>query len=172
MLYLSLSGSIFICCVIIHILLCRFLRKKDGLLVKPFIFLSLTGLILLWFLFSVLKSYIETLPDIWRLPLSLTSSMLYLLAIPFYLIFYTNTRLVSPSKKILTLIRDSQALTRAELTRHLTNEEFILSRIYDLEQSGCLRKEKGGHYRLARDGIKIGLILEYYEKVIGRRMGG
>ena len=69
------------------------------------------------------------------------------------------------------LIQEFKTMTYSEILGRFTNEEFIFSRLDDLEKSGCIRKEKGV-YLLNPEGKKLGAILECYQKIIGRRIGG
>ena len=108
---------------------------------------------------------------LWSLALPFTATMFYILLTLIYLSFYVNVKLVSPSKKIMTLIREHKGMKYPELLKHFTDPSFIAPRLDDLVKSGCTRIIEN-KYRLSSSGRRIGIILEIYQKILGRPKGG
>ena len=168
---LTVSCSIFLFFVGLHLGICR-REKKDFLLIKKFLFMSVLGLPIFWKT-SFLFHYNPPLEihSVWHLPLPVTSTLLYILLTLIYLSFYVNVKLVSPSKKIVTLIREHKGMTYSELLKHFTDPGFIQPRLDDLVKSGCAQI-KENRYCLSPSGRRIGKILEIYQKILGRPKGG
>ena len=181
---LSISLLLFLFSVVIHLWICR-QQKKYLLLIKVFLGMSGFGLLIFWgasFLFHQSLSSLLTFSislverrsitnSLWTRALPVSSTILYILLILLYLSFYVNVKLISPSKKIMTLIRDQGAMTYEELKKYFTDSLFIQPRLDELIDSGCTYIEKG-RYRLSESGMKIGRLLEMYQKILGRPMGG
>ena len=168
---LTVSCSIFIFFVGFHLGICR-REKKDFLLIKKFLCMSGLGLLIFWKT-SFLIHY-NSVPDNhswWHLPLPATATFLYILLTLIYLSFYVNVKLVSPSKKIMTLIREHKGMKHSELLKHFTDPGFIAPRLDDLVKSGCAQI-KESMYRLSPSGKMVGGILEIYQKILGRPKGG
>ncbi len=180
--------------VAIHLGICR-RQKRAVLLIKTFFFISGFFLLIFWgasWLFH--QSFPPAPKSLWTLPLPISATILYILSVFFYLSFYVNVKLVSPSQKIMTLIREKRCRTYQELLKYFTDSEFVQPRLDDLVDSGCayllscaprmpldsalsktLFLEKSveqGRYRLSKNGRKIGRILEIYQKILGRPRGG
>ena len=118
---LTVSFSIFIFFAGLHLGICR-REKKDFLLIKKFLCMSALGLLIFWKTFFLI--HYNSAPDnhsLWHLPLPVTSTLLYVLLTLIYLSFYVNVKLVSPSKKIMTLIREHKGMTYPELLKHFTD---------------------------------------------------
>ena len=162
---LMISLLLFFFCVALHLGICR-RKKKDVLLIKLFLGISGVGLVIFWGASFWLH---ENLNFPTALPLSAT--MLYILLVLVYLSFYVNVKIISPSKKILTLIREQRAVTLEELLKFFSNEEFLSPRLEDLGGSGCVYKQEG-RYRLSQSGVQVGRLLEIYQKILGRPIGG
>ncbi len=163
MFHLTVSLFFFFLSVVVHILICRG-RKTAELQVKLFCAIALGFLLLCWVVFRAAW-------NVWRFSLPISSTVIYLLLIPVYLSFYVNTKFNSPSKMVMVLLRANGTMDYEELLRHFTNEEFVVSRLDDLVKSGCV-EEKDGRYRLMTQGRWTAKILEVYQKVLGREMGG
>lgn len=106
-----------------------------------------------------------------KLPMVLTSVVIYILLIPVYLIFYVCTELVSPSKRILQIIASSNEANYTQVFKALEQENFIMLRLEELEQSGCL-KRSDNRFELTASGRKIASILDVYQRLLGRDIGG
>ena len=168
---LTVSCSIFLFFVGLHLGICR-RGKKDFLLIKKFLCMSALGLII----FGKTSFFIHynLAPENhswWHLPLPVTATLLYVLLTLIYLSFYVNVKLVSPSKKIMTLIREHKGMTHSELLKHFTDPGFIQPRLDDLVESGCARIIEN-KYGISSSGKRIGVILEIYQKILGRPKGG
>ena len=153
-----ISVGIFLAAVAGHLLCCRKSAKKN-LQAKLFTALATAGLTVF-----VLVGAIN------QLPLLLTASVIYVLLVPVYLIFYVSTELVSPSKKIVQVLAAGPGVY-ADLYKALERENFIMLRLEELEQSGCLRRE-GERYCLTASGQAIAKSLRVYQKLLGRAVGG
>ena len=159
---LIVSLLLFFLSVILHLGICR-REKRAVLLVKTFLGMSAAGLVIFWGSRGVRPCALTDLP--------VSATMLYVLLVLVYLSFYVNVKIVSPSKKILTLIREHGVMTFEELSKSFSNEEFISPRLEDLVGSGCVYREEGS-YRLSQSGMQIGRMLEVYQKILGRPIGG
>ncbi len=144
--------------IIIHLLLCR--RDPDKTLkAKLFIIIALAA-------YGVFLGIACGA----RLPLILTASVIYVLLVPIYLIFYVSTELNSPSKKILHAVEAGGA-SYLDVLKALERENFILLRLEELEQSGCVARQRD-RYALTSSGWSIARGLAIYQKLLGRDIGG
>ncbi len=84
---------------------------------------------------------------------------------------YFSTKVESPSKKILRFVRDKGPLPYQDVLREFADEELILSRLSDLERYGYIRFS-GKEYSLEPRGVMIARLLEIYQTLSGRKMGG
>ena len=168
--HLIISLGFFFLAAVIHVRICR---DQPGLLIKTFLGLAVAGLAGVCTVFFSLNrnAVIVPHPSLWMIDLSLTATLSYILLIPTYLIFYVNTRLVSPSQKVLMLIKDRGGLSYTELLRHFDDEELIAPRLADLVTSGCVCRQ-AENYWLSPHGVRIGKFLDVYQKILGRGMGG
>ncbi len=171
MFYVITTFLIFFSCVALHLTICR-RRQKGNLLMKEFARIALCGfLVLVLGGFALIDRWGGVSTSLWLAPLKWTSALMYLLLIPTYIIFYANTELTSPSKQIMVLISQNQSMSFEELLKHFTTQEFIISRLDDLVQTKCMRKENG-RYQLTFDGVKIARALRIFQSLLGRPMGG
>ena len=159
---LIVSLLLFFFSVVLHLGVCR-REKRNVLLVKTFLGMSAVGLVIFWGCRSVRPCAPTALP--------VSATMLYVLLVLVYLSFYVNVKVVSPSKKIMTLIRAHKTMTDEELLTYFTDAEFVCSRLEDLVKSGCIYTEEE-RYRLSKSGARIGWMLEIYQKILGRPLGG
>jgi hypothetical protein len=144
--------------ILIHLILCRKDNDKS-LKAKLFVQITLTALGL--FLAIGFGA---------RLPYILTSAVIYVLLVPVYLIFYVSTELYSPSKRILHAV-GMEGAAYSKIFKELEQENFIMTRLEELEQSGCLTR-KYDRYALSKSGWSIAKVLYYYQKLLGREIGG
>jgi len=157
--------------VFIHIVICRN-RKLQGLWVKLFCVIAVVNLLLCWGIFLWAgRSVALNAPSIWNLPLSMTSTFIYILLVPTYVIFYISTQLNSPSKKVLLLLKKNNAMSFEELSKHFSEEEFIMPRIKDLQETGCIQCTER-HWMLLPPGLTIAQFLNFYQSILGRPAGG
>ena len=171
MFYILVMSFFFIFSVSIHLIFCRHRRSK-GLLVKQFCIIAMLNLFFGCVIFFLLgKSMAQDSPSIWNLPLSMTSSFIYILLVPTYMVFYTSTQLNSPSKKILLLLQKNGPMSFEELLKHFTEEEFIMPRVMDLQHTGCIQCAQG-HWLLLPPGLSIARFLNIYQRILDRRAGG
>ena len=153
-----ISVGIFLAAAAAHLWCCRTSAKKD-LQAKLFIALAMLGLAVF-----VMAGAIN------QLPLLLSASVIYVLLVPVYLIFYVSTELVSPSKKIVQVLAAGPG-AYSDLYKALERENFIMLRLEELEQSGCLRRD-GERYCLTASGHAIAKTLGVYQMLLGREVGG
>lgn len=160
----------FVDAVFVHMIICR--KKAAGvLLLKPFIGIALINLCLLWAVFWFSESLVRVDPhSIWGVRMYGCATVIYILLIPTYLVFYFSTQQMSPSKKILLLLVKGP-LSFEELRQHFSDEEFVLPRIQELIGIRCL-VEHGGWYVLTPSGIQMANVYKIYQAVLGRKKGG
>jgi hypothetical protein len=171
MLYILLSVTIFIFVVFTHIQWCRASLIRD-LQITPFIVYSVSGLALYFTIIGVFF-FQPLVPDpvLWILPLKATAVTLYICLSVLYLMFYFGTNVESPSRILLVLIEEADGMTENELLEHFTNDYLICPRFEDLLRTGYLEFD-GTAYRLSRRGLIAAKLLDFYQKLIGRPMGG
>lgn len=164
--YLFLSLFWFLVAVAIHALYCRRTSSAD-LQMSFFVKAALGAGICLgmsaWGLL-IFRGLEET-------ALLVTAAVLYVLLIPCYLTFYFGTKVDSPSKKILQALEDPQGVTMEDLAALLTDESLLAPRIQDLLRTRYL-DFNGQQYRLTARGVFLGKILNAYETMTGRPLGG
>ncbi|MBP6344278.1 MAG: hypothetical protein KA403_10095 [Candidatus Omnitrophica bacterium] len=161
----------FLVSVFIHLVICR-KWSKGGLLLKHFFSIALLNLILLWAFFWMTGHYGRfDQSSVLGVRLYGTATLIYLLLIPTYLVFYFSTQQMSPSKKLLLLLSRNGSMSREELFGHFSDEEFILPRIKELAGIRCI-VEHGGWYVLTPTGIQMAKVYVLYQAVLGRNKGG
>lgn len=171
MVYVLLALFLFSASVMTHILYCR-VTSKTGLHAKAHIFFAF--LFLLVYILMVLiigQTGALTTSSIWGLPFKITAGVIFVLLVPVYLCFYVLTQLTSPSKKIMLTIASFGGASYADILRSVQEEDFIHTRLSDLEKSGCVAHVQGC-YRLSPSGRKIAGVLNMMQSVLGRGMGG
>ena len=95
----------FLASVGVHLTVCR-KRSQEGLLLKPFIGIAIGNLCVLWVFFWLSQRYVHFDPtSFWGVPLHAAATLIYVLLIPTYLVFYFSTQQLSPTKKIFLLRR-------------------------------------------------------------------
>ena len=154
-----ISGLFFLLSVAIHLILCRIDADKS-LKTRLFMLIALENLIA----FLIAAFYVH-------LPFVLTCAAIYVVFVPVYLVFYVTTELVSPSKKVLHIVASSPGSTYAQIFKALEKENFIIKRLEELEQSGCVAKAVD-RYGLTSLGRAIAKFLVFYQALLGRDIGG
>ena len=171
MIDLMVSLLLFAGAVFIHIFICRRSLTR-GLLIKQFAVIAFSNFFfLILFLIYLPLSRSLAVDSFWEMPLPVTSLLIYLLLIPVYLTFYTNTQLMSPSKKILLILKERGEMTFEELLKELQKENFISTRLRELVQSRCLSLQNGT-YQLNSSGRSFARFLRTYQQILGREKGG
>ncbi len=160
--HLLIAFVFFVLSIVIHIGYCR-KRSCAGLQAKAFVLTALVNgaVMIICFLFLT--------PSEMGLPY--TAVLLYVLAIPVYLIFYVSTFLMSPSRNILRLVQDDQGATQEMILQALERENFIFLRLGELQDSGCVGRS-GEKFVLTPLGRNIARVLKIYQKVLGQAPGG
>ncbi len=162
MTHILLALVSFILSIVLHIVYCR--KAPLGTLhAKAFIIIAIANGLAMGISFLFLPPLSQSLPC--------TAVLLYLLAIPSYLIFYVTTLLVSPSKRILQLIQSGDGASYEMLATALGEENFIALRLEELCASGCVRRVEET-FILTASGKNIARILGAYRKILGRGPGG
>jgi hypothetical protein len=168
MLYILVALFFFLDAVAIHILVCRN-AKEEGLFLKIFFVIAGVNLALCWMAYYlVLIKYDAS--NIWFVPLSLTSTVLYLLLIPTYLVFYFSTQQSSPSKKIMLLLLEGEKSFK-DLQAFFKDEDMIAPRVRDLLATKCIAQEQG-RYSLTFSGVQMAYLYTFYQGILGRKKGG
>jgi hypothetical protein len=171
MFYIAFALFLFVSSVLVHIFFCR-KTTKPGLHAKAF---GLTAIIfLVIYVVGVLVLQNSSILDprtLWGLPFKITAGVIFVLLVPAYLIFYTSTQLMSPSKKILSTISHLGNPSYADIVLGIQEEDFIGTRLSDLCVSGCVIFVDD-RYHLTSSGQRIAAILDMMQFVLGRDMGG
>ncbi len=160
--HLMIAFVFFVLSVVIHIGYCR-KGSCAGLQAKAFVLIALVNgaVMIICFLFLT--------PSDMDLPY--TAALLYVLAIPLYLIFYVSTFLMSPSKNILRVVQDDRGATYEVVLQALERENFISLRLKELQDSGCAGRS-GEKFVLTPSGRNIVRVLKIYQKVLGQTPRG
>ncbi len=161
----------FVEAVFIHLALCR-KRSADGLLLLPFFGIAFSNLIVLWVFFWAARGYFKfDVNSVWGVPLCVTATLIYILLIPTYLVFYFSTQQMSPSKKILLLLARGGPMSFQELLVHFSDDEFVMPRLKELIGVRWLI-EHGGWYVLTPMGTQMAKMYTLYQAIFGRTKGG
>ncbi len=156
---IALSLAFFAFSVLLHLCICRRSKVKD-LKAKLFIIIGLAALAVFIFIAA------------WgRMPLAVTAAVLYIFLLPVYLTFYCSTELMSHSKRILQAVQESGEADYNGIFKVLEQENFIIKRLEELEQGGCVRRD-GDRYILTPAGQAVARGLAFYQIFLGRNMGG
>lgn len=172
MLYVLTSLLMFGAAVAAHIAWCR-CRPKENLQIAALVFFEVAGLLCCLVIlntFSLLPVQSQSF-DFWAMPLGLSSVALYVLLMPIYFALYFNTRVESPTQRILRLVEAKGGLAYDELSKYISDKEIIIPRLDDLVRSRYIALNDGV-YRLTADGIRVAKVLNVYQALIGREAGG
>lgn len=169
MLYLLLSAIVFVLTVALHLLWCRY-KGTEELHLTSFVVMGLVSL-LAYFVMAPVVVNVNRLSPFWLLPLKNTAAVLYIFVLPFYLVFYYSTMIDSPSRRLIALIRAKGTLTYEELAGEITNERFIMTRLNPLVKYGYVHFD-GKYYRLSPRAVGSCRIIVFYQKMLGRKIGG
>ena len=166
-----ISCILFLLAVAVHWLWCRW-RKSKELQIKMFVVISLVFLVgLIFALGACVKLFPSDQSGFWFLPLRKTAMAIYLLLMPFYLIFYYSGDIDSPSRRILVTVRQKGKISFEELAQEITDQKYILTRLDPLVQLGYVRLH-GAVYRLCPRARLSCLVCRIYQKLLGRAVGG
>lgn len=165
LLSLSFLGAV----VVTHLLWCR-ARGGHKLHFVAFGVISMAGLtglcVILW---------ASAAPDgaltVWTLPLPATAIVLYIFLLPFYQVFYYSTMIDSPSRRIISLLRQRGPMHYDDLRQEITNDRFIMTRLNPLIKHGFVRFD-GREYFLKPRALLTCRLLILYQKILGRGIGG
>jgi len=170
MVYLITSALFFILSLLIHVLWCRY-KRRDELHITSFVVISLLCLSGYFAMAHFLIPQVDSAPGIWLLPLEKTAAVLYFFLLPFYLVFYYSTMIDSPSRRAIALLRERGALSFGELSREISDEKFIMTRLNSLVICGYVHFD-GKYYQLLPRAVLSCRIINVYQKMIGRKIGG
>jgi len=170
MLYLIISALFFILSFLIHTLWCRY-KKGVELHITSFVVISVMCLFGYFAAASFLIPQKVGGPGIWLLPLEKTAAVLYFFLLPFYLVFYYSTMIDSPSRRTIALLKERGALSYEEISREITDEKFIMTRLNPLVTFGYVHFD-GRYYRLSSRAVLSCRIINLYQKLLGRKIGG
>lgn len=174
MLYINLSFLFFCLFVIIHIAWYR-IKSEKKLEIQPILIIG--GILLIVYLallkkLSSLSLFIhENTFNFWNAPLIITSLVVYLLLIPFYMIFYISAEIESPSMKILLLVKEYGEISYEDLRGRFTDQTLLMPRVKDLISTGYVSYD-GRYYSILPAGRRLVRILDIYQRCLGWRMGG
>ncbi len=168
MLYIFLALLSFCACVGSHIHFCRSASKT---VLHSKAFLGLVGCFLGIYAILCFLVPAPSPASVWGMPLKLTGGVLFVLCAPAYLTFYVLTQLMSPSKKILLVLRAQGGASYAQLVEAVRLEAFIDTRLNDLCASGCVIRQ-GDVCVLSPSGKSIAATLAFCQRLFGRNIGG
>lgn len=157
------------CSIILHFLWCRLIKAKT-LQIIPFVVIALIGAYVGLCMSHSFGAVSEEI-NFWNIPLSASALGLYWLLVPFYLILYFNTQVESPTQRILRFVQEKGGMTLEELQKVVTNQDFVITRLSDLERCHYVIKNDD-HFRLTWRGVWVARYLVVYQKILGREMGG
>ncbi len=103
------------------------------------------------------------------MPLVFTSFVLYGLLCLAYLVQCTAIQVQSPSMKVVSLLRGGPGMTRDQLRRHFSDEEFVLSRLRDLVRTGYVNHDSE-FFSLTPKGFQVARVFDAYQRLIRRNM--
>ncbi len=171
MLYLITSILLFILSIFIHLIWCRH-KDVQQLNIALFFFISSVCL-LIYFGAVYFHPYLrlEDTRSLWKFPLKLTAAFLYILLVPYYPVLYYSSFMHSPTQIIVLLLKEQGGITLKELSQHINDERFIIARLNSLIKNGYIAFD-GYYYRLVPKTILFCRILNIYQKLLGREMGG
>ncbi len=166
MLYFFTSIIIFCLSVFAYSIGMRFLRDAEKIPWKIFLIFAagfcLNAAIIFW-----LTTQTPTSQSIWYLPVPLSSMSLYILLVGCYFILSLSSfwKDLSPSIKILFLLKQKKELTHAQILAEFSDRELILKRLDHL----CLQKYihvAKKSYRVSSKGYQLNLFFALYRKII------
>ena len=169
MIYILFALLLFVGSVMAHIFFCR-RRRNAGIQAKAYLYIT-AFFIAVYIIGAHFIAGTVSPHSLWGSPLKITSGILFVLLIPFYLNFYTLTQLMSPSKKILICISRKGSASYEEILASIQEEDFIGTRLHDLITSGCVI-ETEGRYVLSPSGWGITTVLNRMQLILGRDIGG
>jgi len=170
MLYLFFSALFFSFTIFTHLFWCRF-KKGEELHITSFVVISLIFLLGYFATARFLIAGQDDLTGIWVLPLEMTAAVFYIFCIPFFLVFYYSTTIDSPSRRTIALLREKGTLTYEELSREITDDKFIMTRLNPLVEFGYAQFD-GKYFRLSPRAIFSCRVIKVYQKLLGRPLGG
>lgn len=175
MTYIFFSLFVFTVCVLLHVLLYRFLAARG---IQTFKTIAVFALGFMVDAVLVIASFTANTASgqgagISLMPLPLTSILLFAVLAALYVIFFTSPFLgdVSPSGKILFLIEEKGELSYKELQEHFTDEKLIIKRIHDLLQEGLIENKNNRYYATKR-GERLARFLDKYRSLLHWGKGG
>ena len=171
MFYFFFMLFLFFSSVALHVIYCRY-SASEKLHAKVYVFIVFVLIIvyIVGVLFLQHWGWLKEHP-LMSAPFQITSGIIFVLLVPFYLIFYTLTGFVSPSQKILLSIALHGGLSYADVLVCVQEEDFIGTRLADLCVSGCVvRKQE--RYVLSPTGNIMATVLRWVQRVTGREIGG
>lgn len=173
MIFLFLSGIIFLITFIIHILLHRFLLRYKIVTFKS---LSIFAFGFILDLGGVIYLY-ENVPinnsEILFTPLPVTALILYVLLSLNFAIFMTSIYLKdqSPSAKLVWLVKINSKAELKEIKHYFSNSELIFKRLADLVRVRWIKKE-GARYKIITRGKLIIKFIYFYRSLLGWKITG
>ena len=123
-----------------------------------------------WVVFNFLFKASHGSSSIWFTPFIFSATVIYILLIPTYLVFYFSTQQMSPSKKIMILL-SAKNMSHGDLEAHFKDDEWIAPRIADLITTKCIA-DKNGVYELTFSGLQMARLYALYQAILGRKKGG
>ena len=144
MIYVYMGLVMFLIVIVIHLLLSRQFRAKDNG-VGMFIFIASMGMMVLWILFDTI-SFIHS-PEF----LKSTATLMYLLLMPLYVMFYRSVNYTSPAQKIVQTIEARSKASYEEILSAVEEQKYIEQALNAMVRYGQARK-KDGRYALTARG--------------------
>ena len=156
-----------------HVLWCR-CQKKAGIRSISFIVINLISLLILNGLFSHYLHWLDSRgepSDLLRMRVPLTALILYLLAVPTYLIFYHSLFIESPSRVLLDYVRQRKKATYEELLKLIEDRKFVETRLKTLVETGCVKWQDPFYYLLPA-GKNAQWLYRSYQQLLNKDKGG
>ncbi len=166
MIYLIITVSIFFLSLLIHIFLCRLLKKSKIKTFKTLLIFPLGFMLLIINIFNLSRNQ-------FNLTLPLTSVFLFiLLSVAFFFLFFGPfIGDIGPTYLIIYLLEQKNALSFQEILRWFSDHELIINRLHFLAAYGYIKKT-GQYYTILSKGKRLSNFIDFYRLVLGWYAGG
>jgi len=164
MIYIAMSLIVFLIVVVIHTLIVRQSKQKSTS-VGLFLFLSSMGLMVMWILFDSIFFFHS--PQF----LKSTATLIYLLLMPLYAMYYRSISHTNPARKILQVIETRSKASYEELLSAVEEQKYIEQALTVMVRNGQARK-KDGRYSLTARGKFLAFFANLDQSFFKRSTGG
>lgn len=175
MIYNLISLVVFAFTTICHIFLHRLLAKLG---IRTFKSVSVYGLGLIFIIslssFNIIKHlFYNKTGTLQSLPIPITGIVLYSLLSILNIMFFTSPYMgnISPSYKILLLIKNSRGLSKKAILKSFSDQELIGKRLNNLVLDGFLQRNKK-LFKILPKGQKLVSVIDYYRSWLKWKSSG